>query len=382
MKLNLANKPFASRLGRWLAISTLCLGLLAGTLGIAHADTRYTVQPGDTLSGIAARYGVTVDAIVAANNLPSRSTIYAGQSLLIPSATGSQAPPQQTTTGGKYTVQPGDSLTTVAARFGVTRQALAAANGISPSSYLYVGQVINIPGQAQSQPQPTNAPQPPPPPPAAVPTTTPQPVQNPSDAQKGKPVEYTVQPGDSLSRIAVRFNTTVANLQRLNNLGDTNYIYPGQVIVIVAGDDQDNELPAPTPTAKPEPTPPMGKYGPKWFDVDISDQSIIAYEGDTPVYTARVSTGTWKYPTVEGTYRVYAKYVSTKMEGGQGTPDYYYIPNVPYTMYFYGSYALHGAFWHNNFGNQMSHGCVNLPVEVARWMFDWAPIGTMVVTHQ
>ena len=109
----------------------------------------------------------------------------------------------------------------------------------------------------------------------------------------------------------------------------------------------------------------MGKYGPKWFDVDISDQSIIAYEGDTPVYTARVSTGTWKYPTVEGTYRVYAKYVSTKMEGGQGTPDYYYIPNVPYTMYFYGSYALHGAFWHNKFGNQMSHGCVNLPVEVA-----------------
>jgi lipoprotein-anchoring transpeptidase ErfK/SrfK len=126
----------------------------------------------------------------------------------------------------------------------------------------------------------------------------------------------------------------------------------------------------------------MGKYGPKWFDVDISDQTIVAYEGNTPVYTARVSTGTWKYPTVEGTYRVYAKYVTTRMEGGQGTPDYYNIPNVPYTLYFYGGYALHGAFWHNNFGTPMSHGCVNLPVDVAQWMFEWAPIGTMVVTHQ
>jgi LysM repeat protein len=361
------------------------LGLLAGSLGIARADTRYTVQPGDTLSGIAVRYGVTVDAIVATNNLPNRSTIYAGQSLIIPSATssGSQAPPQ-TASGGKYTVQPGDSLTSVAARFGITRQALAAANGISPSSYLYVGQVLTIPGQGQPEPpvsKPTSTPQPPAPPPTAVPTTTPQPVQAPSEAEKGKPVKYTVQPGDSLSRIAARFNTTVANLQRLNNLSNTNYIYPGQVLVIVAGDDQNNEIP-PTSTPKPEPTPPMGKYGPKWFDVDISDQTIIAYEGDTPVYTARVSTGTWKYPTVEGTYRVYAKYVSTKMEGGQGTPDYYNIPNVPYTMYFYGGYALHGAFWHNNFGSPMSHGCVNLPVEVAKWMFEWAPIGTMVVTHQ
>jgi lipoprotein-anchoring transpeptidase ErfK/SrfK len=108
---------------------------------------------------------------------------------------------------------------------------------------------------------------------------------------------------------------------------------------------------------------------------------MVAYEGQTPVYSSKISSGTDKYPTVLGTYRVYAKYKSTKMEGGTGA-DYYYIPNVPYTLYFYSGYALHGAFWHNNFGQPMSHGCVNLPVDVAQWMFDWAPIGTMVITHK
>ncbi len=394
MKFNTANKPFAQHLGRWLAILAVSISLLAGTLGIAHADTRYTVQPGDTLSGIALRYGVTVDAIVVANNLPSRSVIYAGQSLIIPSAGASQSQGTTQTTGGKYTVQSGDSLTSVAARFGITRQTLAAANGISASSYLYVGQVLTIPGAAQTQPdppktQPTNTPQPPPTatsiPPTAVPTTTAEPVQAPSDADKGKPVKYTVQSGDTLSKIAVQFHTTVNNLQSLNNLGNTNYIYVGQVLIIVAGNDQDTG-PAGTataaPTARPEPTPPMGKYGPKWVDVDLSDQTMTAYEGDTPVYTSRVSSGTYDHPTVVGTYRVYAKYVTAKMEGGQGTSEYYYIPDVPYTMYFYGGYALHGAYWHNNFGHPMSHGCVNLPVDVAKWMFDWAPIGTMVVTHE
>ena len=377
MIFKLTNRPYVRCLSHWLAIAALSITLLAGTLSIAHADTSYTVQPGDTLSGIAYRYGVTIDSIVAANNLPNRSTIYAGQTLVIPSASAPQTPPQAT--GSKYTVQSGDNLTTVAAKFDVTRQALASANGISPSSYLYVGQVLTIPGAAATKPDPPKVEPTNPPstatsvPPTAVPTTTPQPVQAPSEAEKGKPIKYTVQPGDNLTKIAAKFNTTVTNLQSLNNLGNTNYLYVGQVLVIVAGDDQDNE-PAATaqPTSKAEPTPPMGRYGPKWFDVDLSEQTIIAYEGDTPVYTARVSSGTWNHPTVVGTYRIYAKYPRTKMEGGQGTPEYYYIPDVPYTMYFYGGYALHGAYWHNNFGNPMSHGCINMTNADAKWLFDWA----------
>src|SRR5687767_12874468 len=117
--------------------------------GVALADTSYTVQSGDTLSGIAARHGVTIEAIMAANGLQSRSTIYAGQVLKIPSP-ASQNPsptsqPQQTqqpqgTPAGEqtYTVQTGDSLTRVAALYGVTVQALAAANNIAPNAFLYV----------------------------------------------------------------------------------------------------------------------------------------------------------------------------------------------------------------------------------------------------
>src|SRR6476619_5522123 len=143
MRLNYTAGSSAARFGRWFAIVAIAVGLLVGTLGVAHADTRYTVQPGDNLSGIALRYGVTVDAIVAANNLPNRSTIYAGQSLVIPSASAPANPPQAT--GSNYTVQPNDSLTSVAAKFGVSLQALANANGLSTSSYLYVGQVLAIP---------------------------------------------------------------------------------------------------------------------------------------------------------------------------------------------------------------------------------------------
>lgn len=66
--------------------------------------------------------------------------------------------------------------------------------------------------------------------------------------------------------------------------------------------------------------------------------------------------------------------------GGAGD-DEYFLPAVPYVMYFHGNYGLHGTYWHNNFGQPMSHGCVNLPTDAAQWLFNWAPIGTKVVTH-
>jgi hypothetical protein len=174
---------------------------------------------------------------------------------------------------------------------------------------------------------------------------------------------------------------------QLNGMTDPNFLYAGQVLTIIKGDDQGSGGPQPGGTAEaitpiPTPTPPMGKFGPKWVDVNLTTQTMVAYEGDTPVYSSRVSSGVYNHPTVLGTYRIYAKYVSAKMTGGTPGIDYYNIPNVPYTMYFYSGYALHGAYWHNNFGNPMSHGCVNLPVDVSKWMFDWAPIGTMVVTHR
>jgi LysM repeat protein len=443
-------KPAGSvrALGKFALGGLVVLMLAFGPVAAVYADTTYKVQPGDTLISIAARYGVTVDAIVAANSLPSRSTIYAGQVLTIPSpgsnpaprgsrtgpdtytvqpgdtlsdiallygtttdaiaranglsgttiyagqklsipAPGSSAPPPAAPTAnpqpqanpGTYVVQPGDSIIGVANRFGVTQQALAAANGLQPFDRLQIGQVLKIPGRGQPEPAaPTATPQPKPqPPPTLQPTTTPQPVSSEQSAEPGKPLQYTVQPGDNLSSIAARFNTTVASIMTLNKLSDGNFLRVGQVLTIVKGDDQNNNPPVNTPT--PEPTPPMGQFGPKWIDVNISSQMMVAFEGQTPVFSARVSTGVPRHATVEGTYRIYARYRSTKMEGGQGS-EYYYIPNVPYVMYFYSGYGLHGAYWHNNFGTPMSHGCVNLPVDAAKWMFEWAPIGTLVVTHK
>jgi len=129
----------------------------------------------------------------------------------------------------------------------------------------------------------------------------------------------------------------------------------------------------PLPTLEPQYS---SKDGERWIDVDLTNQRTYAYEGDTIVNSFVVSTGTWLTPTVTGKYRIYVKYVSAKMSG----PGYY-LPNVPYIMYFYGSYGLHGTYWHNNFGTPMSHGCVNLRTEDAHWLFDWASIGTVVNVH-
>jgi lipoprotein-anchoring transpeptidase ErfK/SrfK len=107
--------------------------------------------------------------------------------------------------------------------------------------------------------------------------------------------------------------------------------------------------------------------GEKWIEVDLTNQRLTAYEGDTPVLQTLVSTGLANTPTVVGEFRIYSKLAAVDMAG----PGYY-LPAVPYTMYFYRGYALHGTYWHDNFGHPMSHGCVNLRTEDAQWLYDWA----------
>lgn len=115
----------------------------------------------------------------------------------------------------------------------------------------------------------------------------------------------------------------------------------------------------------------------RWIEVDLSQQRLTAWNGRTRVRTFIVSTGKKRTPTRIGTFAIRSKLRSTRMRG-QG----YNVPNVPYTMYYSGGYALHGAYWHNRFGTRMSHGCVNLRVSHARWLYRWAPMGTRVVIHQ
>lgn len=133
--------------------------------------------------------------------------------------------------------------------------------------------------------------------------------------------------------------------------------------------------------------------GEKWIEVNVTTQQVTAWEGNIPVMTFVASTGLPSTPTVLGEYHIYWKLRSALMVG----PNYY-LPDVPYTMYFYGGYALHGTYWHSNFGQPMSHGCVNLSSDDAQKLFDWAgPVipegqnqvtasgdnpGTLVVVHQ
>ena len=260
------------------AVCSIAVFCLSFSLGVAPAyaseDHVYTVQPGDTPVGIAARHGASVGQLARANGLPWYSQVYVGQRLTIPGdAAGSTEPSQADT----YVVQRGDTLTRIALRHGVRVSRLARANGLPWNAWVYVGQRLTIPGQARA------------------------------------------------------------------------------------------------PSA-PSPSPDAG--GGRWIDVNLTTQTLTAYERGEPVYTALVSTGLPDTPTPVGQFFIWVKFLYDDMRG----PGYD-LPGVPYVMYFYGGYGLHGTYWHDNFGTPMSHGCVNLSNAAAEWLFNWASTGTKVVTH-
>lgn len=185
-------------------------------------------------------------------------------------------------------------------------------------------------------------------------------------------------------------------------------IQPKQIAISLSGDQGEprgawTATPSPTPTPTPSPTPtptptimptvlassaaeasilrPSG-VGPneRWIDVNLTTQTLTAYEGNTAVRSTLISSGLPRTPTVTGQFRVYLRYTKQDMNGYRLGFNYY-LHDVPYVQYFYGNYALHGTFWHSNFGQPMSHGCVNLPTPEAEWLFNWASIGTLVWVH-
>ena len=331
------------------ALGILILGLaVVPAIPVQAAPQRstYVVQPGDSLMRIAARHRVTVSQLAAANGLRWNAWVYTGQRLTIPGGTTQPAP---TPSGQNYLVRPGDTLISVAARHRVTVQQLASANGLHWATWLYVGQRLTIPGAGSPGAQPAPS--------------------NPPSSSGGT---YVVKAGNTLFSIARWHGTSVQALRTANGL-TSNTIYVGQRLTIPSGNGGSPPSNPPAPTPQP---PSHGASGEKWIDINLSAQRVTAYQGRTAVYVATASTGTWRTPTVVGTYRVYAKYRYTGMSG----PGYN-LPNVPHTMYFYRGYAIHGAYWHNNFGTPMSHGCVNLSLPDAEWFYNWAPMGTKVVSH-
>lgn len=159
--------------------------------------------------------------------------------------------------------------------------------------------------------------------------------------------------------------------------------------------------PSPTPSLTPSPTlsstphsgmtlptapslPPsltpapasVASSGVRWIDVDLTHQLLSAYEDQKLVRITSISTGLPNTPTPAGQFHVWIKLRADTMSG----PGYH-LPNVPYVMYFHGGYGIHGTYWHANFGQPMSHGCVNLPTEEAEWLYNWAEVGDLVNIH-
>lgn len=370
---------------RNLVLVTLFALLLA--LPVAHAqdDLIHTVQPGDNLFRIAQRYGVTVADITAANAITNAWVIYAGQELIIPTAEPEAAPtavleptapaleptvmaetepsPEPTTTETAteaenepteteeavyHVVGYGQSLGSIARQYGVSLEALARANDIANPDLIYAGQALLISG---------------------VPAET-------NDSPRGfeagstNSVTHIMQPGETLVSIGIVYNVSWLRIAQANNIFEADAILPGEALIIPGGD----VLPGAehsfiTPDAAPAARIGAGRE----IIVDLSDSRVYAYEDGRLVRNVLVSTGLPATPTVQGGFTVQRKYVSQTMSG----PGYY-LPEVPYVMYFYAGYALHGTYWHNNWGQPMSHGCVNLPTPEAEWFYTFTDIGTPV----
>jgi LysM repeat protein len=250
-----------------------------------------------------------------------------------------------------YVVKPGDNLFRIALNHGLTTDELARANGITDPTRIYVGQrlVIPTPGAYSS---------------SSAATTAASPAGS----------SYVVKRGDTLSRIAQIHGVSAQALAQTNGIANPSKIYVGQVLSI-PGSGQSSA----TSSSYSQPSS-SGAGGARWIDINLTTQRLTAYEGNRAVFSAAVSTGIWRYPTVVGKFRIYHRVLSQTMDGRRLGFNYV-LHNVPYVMYFYRDYAIHGTYWHSNFGTPMSHGCVNMSTPDAKWLYNWSSYGTLVNVH-
>jgi lipoprotein-anchoring transpeptidase ErfK/SrfK len=261
-----------------------------------------------------------------------------------------------------HTVLRGENLAAIARQYGMTPEALAQLNGLANPNLIYYGQDLMVTSGVPADPTQTAPDQP-----------TQQPLADPAPTEIALAATadstYTVQPGDHLASIAARFGVSYLAIAQANNLYNADHIEVGQQLIIpgATGSSSDTgivELPS---------APAAVTTAGRSIIVDLSDSRTYAYENGILVRNVLVSTGLPGTPTVQGDFTVERKYVAQLMAG----PGYY-LPDVPYIMYFYQGYALHGTYWHNNFGVPMSHGCVNMPTSEAEWFYNWTDIGTPV----
>lgn len=369
--------PISTRRGVLILLVMILTGSLLAPLANVDAQDgaqqTHVVQAGENLFRIALRYGMTVDTLAAANGITNPTQIYAGQVLVIPSAvsaapvsaapvtttdTAAPAAPAPSTAPLYHIVQAGETLASIGRQYGVNWPDLAAWNGITNANQIYAGQRLIVSNTAAPDSAAVAGP-------TIIEAQAPAPA--PAAATSGT---HTVQRGETLASIARQYGLSWTTIARANNILDPNQIFAGQVLAIPASDAAGTYL---EPTGGVPSAPPPTISTGKQVIVDLSEQTVYAYENGQLLRTVLSSTGLPGTATVVGDFRVYWKLTSQTMTG----PGYY-LPGVPWVMYFYQGYALHGTYWHNNFGQPMSHGCVNMPTDQAEWFFRWAEVGTPV----
>lgn len=326
----------------------LTLGGIGWNAATARAETIHVIRAGESLAGIARQYDVDPAALAAYNDIADPNHIVIGRQLAIPPqmsslmdvapATGLALPGDD----GYHLVSSGESLSKIARHYDIALSDLVRLNGLGDANNIWVGQRLRLTARVE---------------PAASP-------------QRAKPnladTIYIVQPGDSLAQIARQHDTTVEQLMRINGLPNSGFVYSGQRLRV-----QVPPAPSVDNVFGIAGAPADGR---RWIEINLSNQTLTAWQGDVPVLHTTVSTGKAETPTVTGSYAVYLKYDSQHMTG-----DDYDLPGVPWVMYFYKDYAIHGAYWHANFGMPTSHGCVNMRIPEAEALYAWAAPGTEVV---
>jgi LysM repeat protein len=316
-----------------LVLIALVLAALVLPPAVSAQDQIHVVRRGENLTRIAARYGASVQAIMRANGLRNPNFIWVGQRLRIPGGGGGTSS-GNVGGGSVHVVRWGETLYSIARRYGTSVSALVRANGLRNPNFIWVGQRLRIPGGGSSRG---------------------------GGSAPSSGTVHVVRRGQTLSSIAMRYRTTAAAIATANGLRNPNLIYVGQRLRIPRGGGG---------------SAPSSGGGSRWIEVDLSSQTTLARQGNAVVRRMIVSTGISRYPTPPGRFRIYAKYPSTTMSG----PGYY-LPGVPHVMFFYKGYSLHGTYWHSNFGHPMSHGCINMTRADAAWLYRWASVGTLVVIH-